>query len=381
MSDEQLTSKQRRRAEKRRREKEAKAAGDISSLTSSSINNTTSLTSSTSVVVANHSTKLPAKIKWNFVVDYNDHFETPLVAYQDITPLLQRLAVALGKDPHELIIYDPYYCKGGMVGLLEQVGFPRVINKNRDFYTDVANKQTPFHDILVTNPPYSGEHKPKLLTYLLSQVSSTDATTCRSSSTVQPLTAFALLLPIYTATKSYWKEFASEFVRRTCDNNSLFYLVPPDCYEYQHPEGTGKDIPPFKSAWFIGLSTAVKGMGSGKSGGESCGLDVMEVRRALESATAATAAGGAGVRVRGGCAVYSTVEQLAAAGHVVADRRPNPKQRKKMMKMRAASEASTTGGGGDRRNDGHGGGRGSGSVESVDIGSGGNMPSFKKRRY
>ena len=29
-------------------------------------------------------------------------------------------------------------------------------------------------------------------------------------------------------------------------------MLPPDSYEYQHPEGTGKGTPPFFSAWFLG---------------------------------------------------------------------------------------------------------------------------------
>lgn len=32
----------------------------------------------------------------------------------------------------------------------------------------------------------------------------------------------------------------------------ILYLLPPDSYQYFHPEGTGKDTPPFYSAWFIG---------------------------------------------------------------------------------------------------------------------------------
>jgi hypothetical protein len=355
MSDEQLTSKQRRRAEKRRREKEAKTGGGLPSPASP----VKAVSSSSSVV--SKPPKLQGGVKWNFSVDYNDHFETPLAAYQDIKPLLQRLAAALKNDPKELVIYDPYFCAGGMLGLLEQTGFPNVINKNRDFYVDVAKKLIPTHDILVTNPPYSGEHKPKLLNYLLSTIQNSNNTT------LQPK-PFALLLPIYTATKNYWKEFAFEFVRQTSDPNSLFYLVPPDCYEYQHPEGTGKDIPPFKSAWFIGLPTM------SNTGG---GVDVMEVRRALESATAtassvssATASAGS-ARARGGCTVYATVDQLAAAGHVVVDRRPNPKQRKKMMKMRAAGAPA----GVTQPSGGQGGDDGARS------GTGDDMPSQKKRRY
>ena len=59
---------------------------------------------------------------WNFAVDYNDHFETPLVAYQDILPVLQNIADRKGKSLHDLVVYDPYYCKGEMVKHLKSLG-------------------------------------------------------------------------------------------------------------------------------------------------------------------------------------------------------------------------------------------------------------------
>ena len=110
------------------------------------------------------------------------------------------------------------------------------------------------YDILVTNPPYSGEHKPRLIEFLK-----------RSEK------PFLLLLPVYTATKSYWRLFAEEpisnlkpssegagFSSSQSFRRNTIYLLPPDSYEYHHPEGTGKDIPPFFSAWFAaGFSRAI----------------------------------------------------------------------------------------------------------------------------
>jgi hypothetical protein len=89
--------------------------------------------------------------------------------------------------------------------------------------------------VLVTNPPYSGEHKQRLIDFLK-----------------KDKRPFALLLPIYTATKSYWKEFATAVSSSSAQSTSPMYLIPPDSYEYHHPEGTGKDVPPFFSAWFLG---------------------------------------------------------------------------------------------------------------------------------
>ena len=252
--------------------------------------------------------------QWNFAVDYNDHFETPRIAYSDIAPMLNALAESLHKSPSELVIYDPYWCQGCMVAHLAALGFPNVINNNRDFYVDIKNKRIPgkqrsscvlwfylllFHlkcravlvvfslsimtsaliafyffnaeyDILVTNPPYSGEHKVNLLKFLSTHRSATAGANSKlssecptsaqtSNSTSKP---FALLLPVYVATKSYWKDFASQQMQTSGSGTSsgsgnssgtkVFYILPPDYYEYSHPEGTGKDIPPFYSAWFVG---------------------------------------------------------------------------------------------------------------------------------
>lgn len=81
--------------------------------------------------------------EWNFAVDYNDHFETPKIAYIDLAPALQSLATTLGKTLDQLVIYDPYWCKGNMVSRLAELGFTNVINKNRDFYKDIKNNHVP----------------------------------------------------------------------------------------------------------------------------------------------------------------------------------------------------------------------------------------------
>jgi hypothetical protein len=93
-----------------------------------------------------HSTKQrvikPASL-WNFAVDYNDHFETPVIAYSDITPLLHTLSSLAGKADEELTIYDPYWCEGSVVGHLGSLGFQSVINRNRDFYMDIKKRAIP----------------------------------------------------------------------------------------------------------------------------------------------------------------------------------------------------------------------------------------------
>lgn len=66
------------------------------------------------------------------------------------------------------------------------------------------------HDILVTNPPYSGDHKTKLLEFLVTNRSSglnTAAVEGEDEPLSRKLRPFALLLPVYIATKSYWRSF------------------------------------------------------------------------------------------------------------------------------------------------------------------------------
>jgi hypothetical protein len=80
---------------------------------------------------------------WAFETDYNDHFETPTIAYTDVSPAFAELCKLLGKVPQDLVIYDPYFCQGKMRQRLKDIGYPTVINENRDFYADVKKKRVP----------------------------------------------------------------------------------------------------------------------------------------------------------------------------------------------------------------------------------------------
>ena len=88
----------------------------------------------------------------------SDHAETPVNAYEDLAPFLR----AVGGR-----VYDPYYCDGGVVRRLQALGFRDVVNENRDFYADVSNGRVPRHDILMTNPPYSGDHVDRLIAHVV----------------------------------------------------------------------------------------------------------------------------------------------------------------------------------------------------------------------
>ena len=101
-----------------------------------------------------------------FDSDPHDHCETPIEAFRDLEPFLFYLARALGKDKRRLKIYDPYYCERSCVTLLGRLGFESVINVNEDFYAVIRENRVPEHDVIVTNPPFSGGHLPAILDFV-----------------------------------------------------------------------------------------------------------------------------------------------------------------------------------------------------------------------
>jgi hypothetical protein len=269
---------------------------------------------------------------WSFPTEYSDHFETPPQAYADIAPLLE--SVAAQRHPEsssssstttsssssggssggrsssahaavsQLSVYDPYFCQGKMVralcDALPALDASRVINANRDFYADVEAHAVPDHDVLVSNPPYSGHHKQRLLSYLSGEWQAggqrARAAVAGGGSggsgggTSRP---FLLLLPAWMAGTSYWQEFVQSAAGlckgcnagangkskggrskggrskggrskggRTSSSSSssssaearagIFYVSPAVRYNFSHPQATGHATSPFHAVWFCG---------------------------------------------------------------------------------------------------------------------------------
>ena len=63
------------------------------------------------------------------------------------------MARALGREPAELRVYDPYFCNGAAARHLAALGFPLVHNRNEDFYA-LLEAGAVGHDVVVTNLPY-----------------------------------------------------------------------------------------------------------------------------------------------------------------------------------------------------------------------------------
>ena len=279
--------KEKKKADKKRSEEVAEATdidGNSDAPVETSISNTARESQITNVTTSKASSKkgieeqhlslpafeassTPPSSRHPFAVDEADHCETPLRAYEDILPLLDQIARALGKkDRRQLVIYDPYYCDGGIKRKLQHLGIPakNIRNENRDFYKDIAHETVPPHDVVITNPPYSGTHMEQLFDFL-------SKNTQQKGKEKKVLRPFLLLLPHYVYTKPYFCDYFRSDARGVVslhqgrqNNTALFYLVPKFNYRYayeppswvNHATGStalkrGKtQTAPFPSFWY-----------------------------------------------------------------------------------------------------------------------------------
>jgi len=211
-----------------------------------------------------HDGRDPAVATFPYPVDESDHCETPTTAYAHIKPLLRYFAgTATGTvppsaaeigscSPCSLSIYDPYYCDGGSILRLSSLGFPNVQNFREDCYAAWSKPDYDARfDILVTNPPYSGDHVGRLVKFLASEKFGT-----------RP---WMMLVPQWVHKKPY---FTEAFEGKGCGGvrrkQGPFYLVPQKRYVYLPPKGmrpkkdseTHKKSAPFVSMWFVWAGTS-----------------------------------------------------------------------------------------------------------------------------
>ena len=174
----------------------------------------------------------------------SDHCETPKEAYEHISHVLKSVCRDLNKRPEKLAIYDPFYCTGRVKGLLKSLGFPRVYNKPEDFYKVQKDGAVPKFDVLLTNPPYSGDHVDKLLTFCLESAD-----------------RWMLCLPNYVFRSEFYKTFLEKMASEQ-NGNQPFFLSPIDRYTYvipeqvtDRPEYVGEDgkHSPFLSSWMCSV--------------------------------------------------------------------------------------------------------------------------------
>lgn len=174
-----------------------------------------------------------AKASLTFDADWHDHCETPFEAFRDIEPILFRIATALGRTKESLVIYDPYFCEGTMRSHLARLGFTNVYNRDEDCYAVWAAGRTPAFDVLLTNPPFSGDHMLRALRF---------AATCGKP--------FLLLLPNFVCYKKSYDTVVPPAV-------SPAFLVPSRRYVFYAPGRTNGDVTaptsPFDTFWHISM--------------------------------------------------------------------------------------------------------------------------------
>ena len=103
---------------------------------------------------------------------------------------------------------------GAVVRHLTTEGFPSVYNQPEDFYQVLKNGKLPVHDMIITNPPYSGDHIKRCLQFC-----------------VESQKPFCALLPNYVSTNDYYKA-----IMRKQDEMAPIFLVPLERYDYWMPE-------------------------------------------------------------------------------------------------------------------------------------------------
>ena len=146
------------------------------------------------------------------------------------------------------------------------------------------------------NPPYSGDHKEKCLEFCLRQFKKQGI-------------PFFLLIPHYVAAKGYYRRIMGSSLQ------DMAYLFPAQPYEYDHPEGTGHEIPPFTSLWFCCVGREM----------------VRSVQEAWPAFLASKSAS------NGSPQFVESWGKLVERGIISIDNRPNPKQRRKQRQQQLAA--------------------------------------------
>eukprot|EP00916_Digyalum_oweni_P002842 GHVL01005258.1.p1 GENE.GHVL01005258.1~~GHVL01005258.1.p1 ORF type:complete len:354 (+),score=100.02 GHVL01005258.1:19-1080(+) len=179
-----------------------------------------------------------------FETNRDDHCETPAEALQDIKFFIDIYCEYINKTAETVSIYDPFYCTGRIIENLNNLGYMNIYNKNEDFY----NVSIPEYDILITNPPYSGQNIKKILKFLKK---------CGKP--------FFVLMPRYVYEKPFYQPILIKKNKKKENfmSNEIWYLMPKKRYvfwtnktlarhKHSHTGPLGERTSPFVSLWYIG---------------------------------------------------------------------------------------------------------------------------------
>ncbi|CAJ1967107.1 unnamed protein product [Cylindrotheca closterium] len=176
------------------------------------------------------------KPEFPFETDADDHCESPLQAYKDIVPFLKDFNERKASTG-ELCIYDPYFCNGAVIENFNSLGFSKVYNRKEDCYKVWGTSSYPSHDLLVTNPPYSGDHIEKLIDHVTSK-----------SFGNRP---FLLLMPQWVHKKDYYISKTKGIRPFFVVPRKRYIYLPPPSFRKSKKSDVHKKSSPFVSMWFV----------------------------------------------------------------------------------------------------------------------------------
>ena len=154
--------------------------------------------------------------------DPADDCETPLEAYVHVAFVLSKISQKKNVRKSALRVYDPYFCAGAASERLRALGFASASNEDVDFYAALGDTESrvddgstnapslPAHDVLVTNPPFSGDHCRRLVAFLAARPRDLP---------------FALLAPEYVHRKAWFAPLARKF-------KDMLFIVPRTRYAF-----------------------------------------------------------------------------------------------------------------------------------------------------
>ena len=177
-----------------------------------------------------------------YPTETDDHCETPLQAYRDILPLLQKIA---GTKNEDICIYDPYYCNAAVAKNLNELGFANVYNREEDCYqTWNSPDRYPVYDILITNPPYSDNHMERLMQHI-------------TSPAIKDRPWF-LLMPNWVHKKDFYTAATSNIRPFYVVPHKRYVYVPPADYREAKKSDVHKKSSPWHSMWYIWGGSSAK---------------------------------------------------------------------------------------------------------------------------
>lgn len=170
-----------------------------------------------------------------------DHMETSERAIRDVAHVLHIVASCClpGGSPHSALrLWDPFYCQGTVKVHYRQHGFPLCHNRREDFYAVWKAGAQPPHDMLVTNPPFSGDHIQRALQFCAEEIQ----------------TPWAMLLPTTVLLRSWWSAMALCLERGGGAAPVVFVAPTNDRYAFEKRRPSGGGSKTGSSSYYVYFS-------------------------------------------------------------------------------------------------------------------------------